>query len=60
MRKKRVPRVRTRGADIVDGMSASGHDKVKLAIGQRGNWDTSMSESANLRASSRNMVWSWR
>ena len=31
------------------GMSAAGaQDKVKLAIGQRGNWDTSMSEVGQL------------
>jgi ABC-type nitrate/sulfonate/bicarbonate transport system substrate-binding protein len=28
--------------------TASGHDKVKLAIGQRGNWDTSVSEIGQL------------
>src|SRR5262249_6692893 len=28
--------------------TASAHDKVKLAIGQRGNWDTSVSEIGQL------------
>ena len=28
--------------------TASAHDKVKLAIGQRGNWDTSVSEVGQL------------
>jgi len=32
---------------VFTGM-ASAHDKVKLAIGQRGNWDTSVSEIGQL------------